>query len=67
MAQSLMRLSDFMIRNPQVTDFPGLLEVIGNQEKHGMVMLEVDLKPEYPDTPRNWEALVENAFTWGTK
>jgi hypothetical protein len=61
-----MRLSDFMIRNPQLTSFQGLLDVIGDQEKHGKIMLQIDLKPEYPDTPRSWEIQVENAFTWGT-
>ncbi len=67
MVQNLMRLSDFMIRNPQVTSFQELLQVIGKQEQHRAVLLEIDLKPEYPDTPRNWAAEVEMAFTWGMK
>jgi len=65
--QNLLRLSDFMIRNPQVVTFQGLLEVIGQQEQHRAVLLEIDLKPEYPDTPKNWAEQVEMAFTWGTR
>lgn len=67
MAGNLVRLSDFMIANPQVDTFQGLLEVIGNQDRHRAVLLEIDLKPEYPDTPRNWASEVEMAFSWGTR
>ncbi len=65
MAGNLMLLSEFIITNPQVTSFQGLLEVIGDQKQHRAVLLEIDLKPEYPDTPRDWQELVDSAFTWG--
>ncbi|MDP6342532.1 MAG: sulfur relay protein DsrC [Alphaproteobacteria bacterium] len=63
--RKLLRLSEFMIGNPQVTSFQDLLVVLGDNKTHGATLLEMDLKPDYPDTPRNWETLVESAFTWG--
>ena len=65
MSQSLMRLSDFIIGNPQVSTFQDLLKVIADQDKHGMILLQIDLKPDYPDTPRHWQDMVESTFHWG--
>lgn len=65
MSQNIMKLSDFIIGNPGVSTFRDLLTIIGNQEKHGMVLLQIDLKPDYPDTPRNWQDMVESTFHWG--
>lgn len=65
MSQNIIRLSDFIIGNPQVSTFQDLLKVIANQEKHGMILLQIDLKPDYPDTPRNWQDRVESTFQWG--
>ena len=48
--------------------FVDLLAAIRRRAEEGeRYMLEVDLKPDYPDTPRNWEFLVEEAFVWGER
>lgn len=61
-------LSDIIIRNPDARSFRELLEVIKRvADGAGKAMLEMDIKPDFPDTPRNWEFLVESAFTWGTR
>jgi len=57
-----------MLRHPEVNSFEELLVVLGQSaNEHDRVFLELDLKPEYPDTPKNWEALVESAFSYGAK
>jgi hypothetical protein len=60
-----MRLSEIIIANPGITSFKELLTVLGDQRTHGATLLEIDLKPDFPDTPRNWESMVETSFTWG--
>jgi len=65
MADNTVKLSEVIIRNPQVMTFPQLLEAIGKRGAEGSTMLEIDLKPDFPDTPRDWENLVEQAFMWG--
>lgn len=61
-------LSDIIIKNPDARSFQQLLEVIRVvADDAGKAMLEMDIKPDFPDTPRNWEFLVESAFTWGTR
>ncbi len=63
-----MKLSDLIIQHPEVNSFAGLLDTIREQaEQVEGNMLDVDLKPDFPDTPRNWEFLVESAFVWGER
>jgi len=63
-----IRLSDLIIQHPEVSMFVDLLAAIRKRAEEGeRYMLEVDLKPDYPDTPRNWEFLVEEAFVWGDR
>jgi len=63
-----MLLSDLIIQHPEVCTFPDLLDVIRRRAEIGEnYMLEVDLKPDFPETPRNWEFLVEEAFVWGER
>lgn len=63
---NLIRLSDIIVQNPDAGSFQDLLTAIRDRaEAAGKAMLEIDIKPDYPDTPRNWEFQVESAFTWG--
>ena len=44
------------------------LALLRNRAETGeRVFLELGLKPEYLDTPRNWEMLVEGAFARGER
>lgn len=61
-------LSDLIIQHPEVSSFVDLLATIRKRAEEGdRFMLEVNLKPDFPDTPRNWEFLVESAFVWGER
>ncbi len=63
-----MLLSDLIIQHPEVSSFADLLATIRKRAEVGdRFMLEVNLKPDFPDTPRNWEFLVESAFVWGER
>ncbi len=63
-----VQLSEIIIRHPEVNSFGELLALLRNRAETGeRVFLELDLKPEYLDTPRNWEMLVEGAFTYGER
>jgi hypothetical protein len=67
MTDALTPLSHIIIRHPEVSSFAGLLEVLRRHGQAGGVLLEIDLKPDFPDTPRNWEFLLEAAFTGGSR
>jgi len=59
---SILQLSQIMIRHHEITSFADLLQVVRKYGQEGQIMFEYDLKPEYPDTPRDWEKQIEVAF-----
>lgn len=61
----MINLSQIIIENPQVKSFRELLDVVEQEAKHGTLHLQFDVKPDFRDTPRNWEFLVEAAFYRG--
>lgn len=58
----MIYLSELLIQNAEIESFEGLLEVIKQQAQAGAIHLKIDIKPNYPDTPSNWEDRVEGAF-----
>ena len=59
---SMLYLSEIMIQNPQLDSFVDLLVII-QQRKVEAIHLKIDIKPNYPDTPADWEDKVEGAFS----
>ncbi len=60
----MLYLSEILIQNPQLHSFDQLLTVIADQAKtSGEIHLKIDIKPNYGDTPNNWEDRVEGAFS----
>ena len=55
-------LSQIIIQNHDVVTFAKLLEVVNQMGEGGMVLMEFDLKPDFPDTPRDWQNQLELAF-----
>ncbi len=58
----MIYLSEVLIQNPHLESFNQLVEVIGQQAQQGEIHLKIDIKPNYPDTPSNWEDQIEGAF-----
>jgi hypothetical protein len=58
----MIYLSELLIQNAEIENFEGLLNVIRQQAQAGAIHLKIDIKPNYPDTPANWEDQVEGAF-----
>ena len=55
-------LSDIIIQHHEVNSFPELLEKVRAMKSEHMIFLNFDVKPDYRDTPRNWEWKLEAAF-----
>jgi len=60
-----MHLSDLIISNPEVTNFADLTQLVVAAAQRGERFMHLDVKPDYRDTPRNWELKLEAAFYWG--
>ncbi len=61
----MAQLSDLIIGHPEVTQFKQLEELIQHAGESGEMFLEFDVKPDFRDTPKNWQWLLEAAFTRG--
>ena len=61
----MAKLSDLIIGNPDVTSFKELEQLVQHAGESGQMFLEFDVKPDYRDTPRKWEWILEAAFTRG--
>ena len=55
-------LSQIIIQNHDVVTFAELLKTVNQLGEGGMVLMEFDLKPDFPDPPRDWQTQLEVAF-----
>ena len=58
-----IKLSDIIIHNPQVNSFNELLEAVRSMKSDDVLFLNFDVKPDFRDTPRNWQWRLEAAFS----
>ncbi len=61
----MAQLSDLIIGHPEVTTFSELEKLVQHAGESGQMFLEFDVKPDFRDTPRNWQWVLEAAFTRG--
>ena len=62
----MAKLSDLIISNPDVKTFPELELLVRLAGDAGEMFMEMDVKPDFRDTPRKWQWILEAAFTRGT-
>lgn len=63
----LVKVSDLMIEHPEVRSFDDLKRLVRAAAKSGYRFLQFDVKPEFVDTPRNWDLILETAFYQGDR
>ena len=59
----MARVSELVIANPKMRSFEELEAAVVEAARSGEIHLYMDIKPEFPDTPRNWERDLEIVFT----
>ncbi|MCP4129178.1 MAG: sulfur relay protein DsrC [Gammaproteobacteria bacterium] len=58
----MLYLSEILIQNPDLQSFEQLLSAVKERSKSEM-FFRIDVKPQYQDTPEDWEDRLEAAFT----
>ena len=61
-SEGLIRVSDLIIAHPELRSFKELERLVAAAAAGGYRFLEFDVKPEFVDTPRNWDLALETAF-----
>lgn len=60
----MIYLSDILTQQHDLEKFEDLLEVARQKARDGEIHLDIDIKPPFLDTPRDWQNQVEMAFTF---
>ncbi len=60
----MIYLSDILTQEHELNCFEDLLDVARQKARDGEIHLDVDIKPPFKDTPRDWQNQVEMAFTF---
>ena len=63
----MLDLSDLVIQHPEVESFHDLVLLVRQRAADGEILLHFDVKPDYIDTPRNWQWRLETAFNRGMR
>jgi len=58
----MLHVSDLLLEHRDITTFEELIEVVKVRAREER-FFRMDLKPPYPDTPDNWEMVLEAAFS----
>jgi len=62
MIEEPLNLSAIIIQNPDVNSFQELKNMIHEYAAGEVVLLNFDVKPDYRDTPKDWQWQLEGAF-----
>ncbi len=59
----MLWLSEVMIQNPEMENFEQLKDELKKRAAGGELFFRMDVKPQFSDTPADWEDKLEAAFT----
>ena len=59
----MLWLSEVMLQGQDIESFEELKVELKKRAKAGELFFQMDVKPEYPDTPNDWQDKLEAAFT----
>jgi len=58
----MLHVSELLLQHKEVSTFAELIDVVKQRARNEM-FFRMDLKPPFPDTPENWELVLEAAFS----
>jgi hypothetical protein len=67
MATIEVKISDIIIQHPDINSFVELLDAVRGIQSDNMLFMEFDVKPDFRDTPRDWQWQLEGAFVGGKR
>ncbi len=59
--------SQVLKMHSELQSFEALVPIVRALGEQGEILISMDERPPYADTPDNWEMVLENAFTWQSK
>ena len=62
----MLYLSEILIQGHDMESFDDLVQAVSDGAGQD-VFFRIDVRPPFPDTPSNWEDVLESAFTFSSK
>lgn len=62
-----VKISDIIIQHPEINSFVELLNAVRGITSDNMLFMAFDVKPDFRDTPRDWQWQLEGAFAGGKR
>lgn len=62
---AILNLSELMISHPDLNSFRELVMLLRAYAEQEGSQFRANVKPHYPDTPKNWQDVLETAFMMG--
>ncbi|MDH5612392.1 MAG: sulfur relay protein DsrC [Gammaproteobacteria bacterium] len=59
----MLWLSEVMLERHDLESFEDLKKELAKRAKQGELFFQMDVKPPYSDTPKDWQDKLEAAFT----
>ena len=59
----MVLLSEILIEEYQLMSFSDLEAAVRQRAVAGERFFKIDIKPQFADTPTNWESVLESVFT----
>ena len=59
----VLAVSDILLKHHELSSFEQMKQLVKTYARDGEVFLAFDVRPPFEDTPENWEAQLEAAFT----
>ena len=63
----MLWLSEILMQHHELQSFEELKEMLNGCAQKGERFFRMDVRPPFPDTPENWEDILESVFTTANK
>ena len=61
----MVLISQLLKMHPELKSFDEFVPIVKALGEQGEILISMDERPSWHDTPANWEFILENAFTFG--
>lgn len=59
----MLYLSEVLLQEHELQNFEDLIQALKSRARNGAMFFQIDVKPPFSDTPKDWENRLEHAFT----
>ncbi len=59
----MLYLSEVLLQEHNLASFNDVVNALKERARNGAMLFQIDVRPPFSDTPKDWEVQLETAFT----